>query len=453
MPAPSLRYRFRAALSALLLGPGAGQPIIHAIPITTFHPRRDSRAVLDAYAEDAWFQAVVDTVADPLAATRFRVFKPNPLRYQPGSFRAKAAQASVRAMAPDLRAKYLADASASGEWVELEDHELLRILYAPHPEYPGQSCLKLLAVYRMLPGEAFLWLRRSVSGAVVGYEPIPPHCVTTTPTPQDPAFFISYNLFAGRVPASDVVWLKGLDPRNPAGRGLGRGTALADELDTSAAIQAARKATFKRGGLPAAVVGVDEGTAGDDRAEELQADYEERFTKPESAGRVWFVNGKVTLSQIQQDFRALQMDEAAAGLERLVRQVFNVPPGMMGDSAAGTRASAEEEKYTLADRAIAPWLDKLVAELNHGLVPRVDPDAVLIADDPRPESWERTFKVVTSAPNEGVTWNEVRALGGLPPDPELEGKRPRPLPGAQPVLDTPAAPSNPPPPRGDAERR
>lgn len=453
MPAPSLRYRFRAAMSALLLGPGAGRPIIHGIPVPTFATRRDSRAVLDAYAEDAWFQAVVDTVADPIAASRFRVFKPNPLRYQQGSFRAKAAVMRVRAMGPELRAKYLSEASASGDWVELDDHELLRILYAPHPAYPGQSCLKLLAVYRMLPGEAFLWLRRSAAGAVVGYEPIPPHCVSMTPTQQDPYYFVAYNLLAGRVPAEEIVWLKGLDPRNPAGRGLGRGTALADELDTSAAIQAARKATFKRGGLPAAVVGVDEGPAGDDRAEELQSEYEEHFDKPESAGRVWFVSGKTTLSQIQQDFRALQMDEAAKGLNELVRQVFNVPPGMMGDSAAGTRASAEEEKYTLADRAISPWLDKLVAELNHGLVPRVDPDAVLVADDPRPESWERAFKAATAAPNEGVSWNEVRALGGLPPDPALEGKRPRPLPGSQPVLDTPVAPSNPPPPRGDAERR
>lgn len=440
-------------MSRLLLGPGAGQPLIHAIPITTFAPRRDSRAVLDAYAEDAWFQAVVDTVADPIAATRFRVLKPNPLRTPPGSFKTKALRARLCAMDSQVRAKELGHATASGEWVELDDHELLRMLYAPHPDYPGQSCLKLLAVYRMLPGEAFLWLRRSESGVPVGYEPIPPHCVSMTPTPQDPHYFISYNQFAGRVHASEVVWVKGLDPRNPAARGLGRGTALGNELATSESIQKARQATFARGGLPAAVVGVDEGTNGDDRAEELQAEYEERFPKPESSGRVWFVNGKVSLSQIQQDFRALQMDEAAKSLERLVRQVFNVPPGMMGDSAAGTRASAEEEKYTLADRAIAPWLDKLVAELNHGLVPRVDPEAILVADDPRPESWERTFKVATTAPNEGVTWNEVRALGGLPPDPALEGKRPRPLPGAQPVLDTSADPANPPPPRGDAERR
>ncbi|MCY1080289.1 phage portal protein [Archangium lansingense] len=453
MSAPSLRNRFRATLSRLLLGPGAGQPVIHAIPITTFSPRRDSRAVLDAYAEDAWFQAVVDTVADPIAASHFRVFKPNHLRTPPGSFKTKALRTRLCAMNVQLRTKELEALVSAGDWIELEDHELLRILYAPHPDYPGQSCLKLLAVYRMLPGEAFLWLRRSATGTVVGYEPIPPHCVSMTPTPQDPHYFISYNQFAGRVHASEVVWLKGLDPRNPVGRGLGRGSALADELDTNAAIQSARKATFKRGGLPAAVVGVDEGPAGEDRAEELQAEYEERFGKPESAGRVWFVSGKTTLSQIQQDFRALQMDEAARALGSLVRQVFNVPPGMMGDSAAGTRASAEEEKYTLADRAIAPWQDKLVVELNHGLVPRVDPEAIIVAKDPRPESWERTFKVMAAAPNEGVSWNEVRALGGLPPDPALEGKRPRPLPGAQPVLDTPATPANPPPPRGDAERR
>lgn len=445
MPVP-LRTRFRAALSRLLLGPVAGRAAIHAIPIPSFGPLRGSRAILDMYEEDGWLQALVDTVAGPVAGARFRVFVP--VRGAGGVKRYR-----MKAYGADVQRKMLKSAVAAAQWVDLDDHSVLRMLYAPHPKFSGRSYLHLLAAYILLSGEAFLWLRRSEDGRPVGFELIPPPCVTATPTEGHPCYFVSYNLFAGQVPEADIVWLKRLSPRNPEGRGVGRGKALADEVDTRDAISRSTRSTFQRGGIAAAVAAVDtksEDLDVEEAVKELEKKYQAEHAGPDQAGKVWFVPGNVSLAQVAVNFRELQMEELDKALRDYLRECFNVPAGAMGGFSGG-RAEAEEAKYTLADRAVGPLLEFIVAELNHHLVERVDPEALLTADDPRPESWERTKQLMTAAPNQGWKWNELRSFAGWEPDPALGDSRPQPLPGAQPVQDTPPVEArNPPPPRGPA---
>ncbi|MBM7117627.1 phage portal protein [Archangium primigenium] len=450
----SLRSRFKAALTGLLLGPSAGRPLVHTLPLLPFSPRSGSRQVLAAYRENAWLQAVVDTVAEATATPRWRVLLPVTSKGKGLARSLKAVGALERTRDGRLsRHKALARGVERGDLVELHQHELLNFLDSPHPLFTGRDLRKLQQVHLDLVGETFLYLRRTLDDErrVAGYEVLPPHCVHQTPTDTGTHYVVTYNRAATSVLPSEIVWLKRLDPENPYGRGVGRGLAMGDELDTAEALQVARKATFLRGGLPAAVVGIDEGGAGDDRAEEIESEYQEKFNRPEAAGRVWFVNGKVSLSQIQQDFRALQMDETEKGLRDFVRQCFNVSPELLGDLTSANRSTSEEAKYTLAEYAVLPRLEFQRNHYQLHVVPRIDPDALLEYEDPRPQSWERTLAVVTCSPNEGFTWNEVRALAGFAPDPSLNGRRPRPLPGAMPVQDKPQAPKNPPPPRGPAK--
>ena len=450
----SLRTRLKAALTGLLLGPSVGRPLVHALPLLPFSPRRGSRAVLTAYRENAWLRAVVDTVAEATATPRLRVLKPVTAKGKALALSCKALSPLERGRDGGLaRHKALTRGVERGDLVELHQHELLNLLEYPHPLFTGRSLRKLQQVHLDLVGESFLWLRRTLDEArrVAGYEVVPPHLVHQTPTDTGTHYALTFNRFSGTVLPSEVVWLRHLDPENPYGRGVGRGLALGDELDTAEAIQVARKATFRRGGLPAAVVGVDEGPAGDDKAEELQADYDEKFNRPESAGRIWFVNGKTTLSQIQQDFRALQMDETEKGLRDYVRQSFNISPELLGDLTSANRSTSEEAKYTLAEYAVLPRLEFLRTEYQLHLVPLVDPDALLDYEDPRPQSWERRLSAMTAAYGPHVLMNEARELAGLPPDKKLEGRRFMPLPGALPTQDAPQAPKNPPPPRGPAK--
>lgn len=429
----------------------AGRPLITAIPISTFSVRRGSRQVLVAYREHAWLQAVVDTVAESVATPRWRVYKVTDKASNEGRALKGYLLSEPRV---ELRRKALEQAEKEGGLYEVRGHQLQQLLENPHPKFPGRELRKLMAIHADLAGETFQWLSRDAAGAVVGFQVLPPTAVSMTPTLGRPYFSVTYNLFAGQVSERDVLWLRHLDPENPEGRGVGRGRAAGDELDASEAIQLGVKAAHERGGLPLATVAVESESSdaeGDDGAD-LEKRYEEKHTGAHNAGKVFFVNGKVTMASLQQDMRALQMVETDKALRDFVRQIYNVPPELLGDLTSSNRSTSEEAKYTLAEYATLPRLEFFRSWWQLALVPQMDGEAILEYDDPRPQSWERRLKAMTAAYNEAFTLNEARTLAGLAADPELEGQRFKPLPGAKPVQDgAPTEPQNPPPPRGPAQ--
>jgi len=448
----SFRSRAKAALAGLLLGPQAGRPVVHGIPMFPQSARRGSRAVLGAYRTNAWLQAVVDTVAEAVATPRWRVLVPVSQEGKAVARICKAMSFQERDGRGTLeRHKALARGVERGHLVELDEHELINVLEAPHPLFTGRELRKVQQIHLDLAGESFLWLRRTLDGSrrVVGFEVIPPQCVTHTPGDAGAAgrYLVTYQRLSSQVEESEMLWLRHLDPENLYGRGVGRGQALGNEIDTAESIQEARQATFARGGLPAAVVGV-EGEDSEDAAEDLEKKYLDRSNNPTSAGWVWFVPGGVSLSQIQQDFRALQMDESEKGVRDLVRQSFNIPPELVGDLTASNRSTSESAKYTLAEYAVLPRLEFLRTEYQLRLVPLVDGDAVLDYQDPRPHSWERRHQAMTSSYGPHVFYNEARELAGLAPVEKFKGVSFALVPGAQPVQDGPKAPQNAPPPRG-----
>jgi HK97 family phage portal protein len=443
----SLASRLKAAWSALLLGSAysRNRPLVITVPVVPFSARPGSGAILKAYEEDGWLRAVVDTVTDQVGAARWRV-------YRAVGDEGKRAVGHCKGLGPSERQDAIAKAVRRGRLVEVQEHELLLILNDPHPEHTGQALQKLVQINLDLAGEAFLWLRQGITGRIRGFDVLPTHAVTMTPTPGRPYYRVTYNLFSGDVHQNEMMWLKHLAPFNPEGRGAGRGMALGDELDTAEALQKATKATFQRGSA-AAVVGVDSKREDGEELEEqvaaLEKKYQDSFRRPEDTGKLWFTPGNVTVARMEADLRALQTQELKQTMRDLVRQCFNVPPELLGDLQSSNRSTAEAAKYTLAEYATLPRLEWLRAQYQKKLAARVDPSALLDFDDPRPQSWERTHQAMTAAYNEAFLMNEAREHAGLAPLPELAGQRFKPLPGAQPVQDgTPTEPQNPPPPRG-----
>ncbi|CAM3463588.1 phage portal protein [Corallococcus sp. ZKHCc1 1396] len=419
---------FRRTLKALGFLPTRRGPLVNGLPLFSFSPRRGSREVLAAYRENGWLRAVVDTVADAVATPRWKVYK------RVGSSYGKSgADPRWRSPLSGERKKALADGVRAGALVELPAHELLSLLEAPHPQFPGRELLKLMQLHLDLVGETFLWLRLGADGRPVGWEVVPPHCVHQTPQPGRPEFVLSYNQAHVGVPAAHMLWLKHLDPENPHGRGAGRGLAVGDQLDTMEAIDRSAKAVFERGGVPQAIVGMDskkDDVDQEDAAEDLEKRYNEVHRGPENAGKIWFAPAGVSLAQVTVNYRELQAEELAKGQRAYVRQTYNVPPELVGDLSSSSRGTSEAAKYHLAEYAVSPRLEFLRAYLQLVLVPLVDRDAILDYEDPRPQEWERVFRLMTTPVTEAFTFNEVRVLAGFEPDPELEGKRPLPLPGA-----------------------
>lgn len=381
-------------------------------------------AALQLYGTSGYLRALTDRISENVAGARWRIYK----RVSAGKAVRDFGLVGARW---EVRHKALAQLQRTSELVEAPSHEVLAILENPCPELTGWQTIKLIVLHLELAGEAFLLLTRDAAGRVMGFVPIPPSCVSATPTAGAPYFIVSYETLRGAIQASEILWFKHPDPEKPLRRGTGMAMALGDELAAAESIGTAVKSAMGRGGLPVAVAGVSDGSGSPgDAMDDLKEQWDEQFGKPQHAGKVLFANGKVSFAAFQANFRELQTSELATSLLQYVRQCYGVSLEMLGDMSSGDRQKADAARFVFADQVVAPRLEFLRSCLQKWLVPLVDPAAILHYDDVRPSDWQRLSDAMTCQPNQAFTWNEVRVhLAGLEPLSELGDSRPLPMPG------------------------
>lgn len=389
-------------------------------------PRRGSRAVLQSYRENAYLRSVVSLIGEQVSGVRFRVYKR--LDAQGRITRDYGLQSAGR----DVRVKEIKALRGASELVELPGHEVMRVLTQPSPHMTGRAALQLIQSHLDLVGESFLWLQRDGSGRVVGFEVLPPHAVSQTPTGEQRTFTVSYQSLNGALPESEVIWLKHHDPENPIGRGSGPGLALGDELDTHEHLSRMLKSTFARGGLPLAVMSLNaqDGSDSEEAADDLQKRFNDGFGRPDQAGKVFIAPGQVSMAALNVDNKALDTVAVAGHIQDFIRQVFRLPPEVMGDLTSSNRATAEAARWHLGEYVVSPRVEFLRAELQAKLVPLIDADVVLEYDSVSPQTFERVAGLMsnpTTAP--AFQLNEVRELAGYAPAPELDGAFVAPAPG------------------------
>lgn len=401
--------------------------------------RKGTGAVLQAYRDVSWLRACVDVIANGVATgTKWHAYKPV------GATRTIVDKALRPTMPIAERWKALAGLVEKKDLVELPHHEVLALLRNPNPEYGGSEFLRLLTVYMLLPGEAFIHLLRRENGTVGGLALIPPSAVDSTPTIDAPFYRVTMNLVTQHIPAEDVLHMKHLDPLDPTGRGSGLGLSLADEIDTIEAISNTIRNVFKRGGVPAGVVSVErqvgEEDDAQDAADDLQKRFETGFTGPNNAGKMAFVGGHVHIARLTSN---LTDDQTVAVLDKTedrIRECLGVPKELLGAAESGDRDKAESAKYTLADQVLLPRIEFLRDFLQQKLVPFIDPALILEIEDPRPSVQDRVIEAMTAQLNPGFEYNELRRTVGFEPKADLEGVRP-PLQPGQSLVSPGAAPA------------
>jgi HK97 family phage portal protein len=319
-------------------------------------------------------------------------------------------------------------------------HEVLRLLAMPGAELSGLAALRLLQSHLDLAGECFLQLRRE-GGRVVGFSVIPPNAIIALPTTDAPVYEVSYGAVQrGMVPASEVVHVKHPSPYDPSARGVGLGHTLGDELQVNEFVSESLRSVFARGGMPTTLVsvaGADQNQDSQDIAEDLQKRFGGEIVGPTQQGKILVLPGKITSTVVNADLKQLAVVEIQKYVQDFVRQVFAVPPEILGDLSSSNRSTSEAAEYHLQAYAVLPRLEFLVAELNHKLVPLIDSSVVLDFDDPRPSSLDICVNLMTNGNTaHAFTQNEVRALAGLGPT-EGGDENLLPPPGSKPVGGAP----------------
>jgi hypothetical protein len=387
---------------AQILPGGRGEP-----------PKKGTAEFLRAYSESPWYRAVIEKIARGEAAVTWRLYgRRGPRGKAVKDVVWQRGQRSVR----DARLKSLA---GERNLIEVVEHPLLEALYTGNTYFTGLQTRKLWSIYEEAVGEAFLLKERNLLGVPSAFWPIPAHWVTATPTPSDRSYTVSFRGWQARIPDTEMLWTVNPDPLNPYGRGTSIARALADDLDADELAAKHVRNWFANSARPDLLVFGEGMTPADTRL--LEERWLARLRGVFNPGQPFFLNRKVEVQEVGQDFAQMQLTELRAHARDMVVHGWGLPPEILGIIENSNRATIDAADYLFARNILVPRLEDRRAFLQEKVIPEYDDRLVLEYESPVAEDQEFALKVAQAAPwaIDVDTW---RAKMGEPELPDGQGK-------------------------------
>lgn len=292
---------------------------------------------------------------------------------------------------------------------EWDAHPILDMLAKANPVMTGRTAMQVTQTYMDLKGETFWLLERNQFGMPVAFWPLPPHWIQDTPTPDKPYYRVSFPMYQGNIPYTEIIWLKDPDPVNPYGRGIGYAESLGDELDTDEYASKHLKAWFYNRARPDLLISME--GAKRDELERAKAEWTNENQGVLKAFRAHFVNRPMQVTQLGQTFQDQQMVPLREFERNTVMQVFGMSPEILGVLESSNRSTIDAADYLMAKFVIVPRLEFLRTELQEQLVPLYDERIIIDYEDPTPGDKEFALNVAKSQPWI-LTLDEWRELAG-----------------------------------------
>lgn len=366
---------------------------------------RGTRRMLEAYSELPWLRGVVHRVAEDVSAVRWQVFAVREERGGRIVRNRRAQRAGYRE-----RKMVLRQLAENEELEEILEHPFRELMDRADPGRLGKTITgkmrrKLLVEHLELTGDAFWLLERNEAGAPNLAWPLPPHWVRELPSPDDLNFHVELGSSRFEVPVSEVYWVSDLDPENPYGRGAGTAQALADELETDEYAAKTAKQSFLNRGRPDFIaswggkVGAEgQGAPSKQELRRAQAEWMNRHRGFWRAFKPHFTNRQVKIHELSQSFEQLQLKELREWERDIIRQVFGVPPEIMGHTEDSNRATSHNARMIYARQTLVPRLELMRETLQDLSEREFDQRIVIDYVSPVPEDREFQKEVISEVP-------------------------------------------------------
>lgn len=380
-------------------------------------PERGTKEILEGYSSMPWLRAVEARISQAVASTQWTLYAGTGKNNKPP----KTIQ---RAMFLDRQRMIRRDID-HGTMRQIEEHVMLDALNQANDYLVGQELLLSTQIHLDLVGEAFWIKERNGLGVPSGFWPIPPHWVWRTPTPENPFYRVQFNAWHGEIPDTEIIWFRQPDPANPYGRGSGIARSLADELETDEFAARHTRMTFINRARPDFIVWPEEtksdvGTLSPENATRLGERWRNEHQGFWNAAKPFFATRKIGVKELGMSFQDLQMVPLREFERNTIRQVFGIPPEMLGIIEPGAaRATIETGEYIFEKHVIQPRREFLRMYLQERLVPEYDERLVIDFVSTIAQDATHRLEMAKAAPW-SMKVDEWRELQGLEP---LEGKK------------------------------
>lgn len=378
-------------------------------------PDRGTVEHLRAYSRMPWVRSAAGRASEGVASTQWQVFA---VRQGGRARRVREVQAAPH----DRRRRLLTELKQAGQLELLADHPLQALLDGGNSFLTGHSVWRVTQIHLDLVGEAFWLKERNALGVPIASWPLPPHWVRETPTPARRTFRLGIRGWQVDVPDTEVTWFVNPNPENPYGRGTGLTQALADELETDEFAAKFLKGTFLNRARPDLIISPKgDGVLRKEDTDRLERGWLDRHQGFWRTMKPLFLPRGVDVKELAQNFRELQMVELRRYERDVVRQVYSIPPEILGDVSNSNRASSLAADFHFARWVLVPRLELLRTQLQERLVPEFDDKLIVHYVSPVEEDEEFVRGVMKDQQGSFLV-DEHRALAGRPPLPNGAGQ-------------------------------
>jgi HK97 family phage portal protein len=388
-------------------------------------PLRSAADFLEAYNSMPWLRAVASKIADGVAAQEWHLYVARTSQTQsqawaPSSSSPRYRRAyRIQRASEVARRKYIRQLKQAGELEVIEDHPFLDLMDSANSYHPGLVTRQLTQVHIDLLGEGYWILERNEFGMPVTTWSLPPSWVSRIPTPSDPTYEVRFRGWEGSIPQTEIIRFNKPNPQNPYGRGSGTARSLADELETDEFAAKHTRAFFYNRAKPDLLIFGD--GLQKTNTERLEQDWLAKNQGFWKAFKPYFINKKVEVKELTQNFQHLQLVELRKHERDTIVQVFGVPPEILGVIENSNRATIEAADYLFARWVITPRLEFIRTVLQQYLIPEFDDRLILDYESPIHEDREMILKMARAAPW-SLNVDEWRDLMGREPLPDNKGK-------------------------------
>ena len=371
-------------------------------------PKRGVEGILASYESMPWVRACAGRVSSSMSAVQWRLYATK----KPGE--ARAYRHRLAQTADVTRRKHvLQSLRDSSELTELSDHPFLDLMTKGNGYHTGVALRRIESLHMDLVGEAFLYKGRNMLGVTVALWPIPPTWIMSTPTPAFPFFRVSYRTWQENLPAADVLWMCDPGARDPYGRGVGLGHAIADEAEIDEfAAKTSRQLFFNRAQPDFLVYPKGERAELDEtETKRFEQSWLNKLQGYWRSSKPHFLSREVGVYEFQKNIKDLMLTEIRLQERDIILQVWGMPPEKLGILNNSNRATIDGSDLIYSKELLVPRLEMRRSFYQEMLIPEYDDRLIVAYDTPVTEDREFALKAAQAAPYV-LDANEWRGIMG-----------------------------------------
>lgn len=297
----------------------------------------------------------------------------------------------------------------------LEKHPILDLIDGFNPLmntgidgwYSIQSWLEI-------SGNAYLMMERDTKGEPVYLWSINPNDVLELPSKTNGfCYIVRIKEAINKIPLTEIIHIKNLNPQDIYGKGIGTIHAMLNVLQTAKYSSEQVVNYFYNQAVPPYIIGADITT---DQLLELKDSWDMNNKGFWNRHKPYFTNSSnIQVQKLTDSFSDMQMLQILENGAETIRQLFGIPPEIIGKVENSNRATIQGAREIFAREVLLFRLKKIQETLNNTLVLEFDGNLTLEFESPVPSDKEFILRGMQQFPSQ-FKFNEIRELLGFEPD-------------------------------------